>query len=91
MTDCEFRQACEIQNCLSSYNEKLGKIECMIDRLKELSMHGNASDIHVKLNEQWVSTPIASIDYSDLLDFLTKQRDKLNNKINDLKKEFTEL
>lgn len=91
MTDYEFRQACEIQNRLSSYNEKLGKIECMIDRLKELSMHGNASDIHVKLNEQWVATPIASIDYSDLLDFLTKQRDKLGRKIKIDKDEFAKL
>lgn len=36
-------------------------------------------------------TPEASIDYSDLLDFLISQRNKLEEKIKDTEKEFAEL
>lgn len=91
MTDYEFKQACAIQKRLSDYNEKLRQIEHMIERLKELTMHSTASDIHIKLNEQWMATPVASIDYSDLLDFLTYQRNKISTKIEDAQKEFAEL
>ena len=91
MTKEQFEQAYKIRNELNSNKNKLIELERMIDRLKELGAYGAASEIQIKLNDQWVATPIGIVDYSDLLSFLIGQRDKLSNKMNNLKKEFTEL
>ncbi len=91
MTKEQFEQAYNIRNELNSNKNKLRELENTTDRLRELGRYGVASEIKIQLNDQWVATPTGIIDYSDLLAFLIGQRDKLNNKINDLEKEFTEL
>lgn len=91
MTEQQYQQAYKIQIELKNNNDRFEELERMIDRLRELGRYGTASEIKIQLNDQWVATPIGIVNYSDLLSFLISQRDKLNNKMNDLKKEFTEL
>lgn len=91
MTKEQFERAYKIRNELNSNRKRLEELERMINRLKELDGYGAASEIKIQLNDQWVATPIGIVNYSDLLSFLIDQRDKLNNKINDLEKEFAKL
>ena len=90
MTLKEYQKACFILETNDKYCESLRKLDSIIDRLKCLGDHG-ASSIHIKLNDAYVYTPEASINYSDLLDFLISQRNKLEEKIKDTEKEFAEL
>lgn len=91
MTLKEYQEACFILETKDKYYESLRKLDSIIDRLKSLGEHSGASSIHIKLNDAYVYTPKASIDYSDLLGFLISQRNKVEEKIKDAEKEFAEL
>jgi len=91
MTLKEYQEACFIRETINKYYKSLREFDGIIDRLKHLGEHTGASSIHIKLNDAYVYTPEASIDYSDLLDFLISQRNKLEEKIKDTEKEFAEL
>ena len=73
------------------YYKSLRELDSIIDRLKHLGEHSGASSIRIKLNDEYVYTPEASVDYSALLEFLISQRNKLEEKIKDTEKEFAEL
>lgn len=85
MTLKEYQEACFILEIKDKCYESLRKLDSIIDRLKCLGDHG-ASSIHIKLNDEYVYTPEASIDYSDLLGFLINQRNKLEEKLKMLKR-----
>ena len=91
MTLKEYQEACFIRETINKYYKSLREFDGIIDRLKCLGEHTGASSIHIKLNDKYVYTPEASINYSDLLDFLISQRNKLEEKIKDTEKEFAEL
>lgn len=91
MTLKEYQEACFILETKDKYYESLRKLDSIIDRLKSLGEHSGASSIHIKLNDTYVYTPESSIDYSALLEFLISQRNRLEEKIKDTEKEFSEL
>lgn len=91
MTLKEYQDACFLRGTINKYYESIRELDDIIRRLKLLGEDSSASSIRIKLNDNYVYTPEASIDYSDLLDFLISQRNKLEGKIKDTEKEFAEL
>ena len=91
MTLAEYQEACFLRGTINKYYESLREFDGIIDRLKHLGEHSGASSIRIKLNDKYVYTPEASIDYSDLLGFLISQRNRLEENIKDTEKEFAEL
>ncbi len=91
MTLKEYQDARFMREIIDKYYKSIRELDGIIDRLKRLGEDSGASSIHIKLNDSYVYTPEASIDYSDLLDFLISQRNKLEEKIKDTEKEFAEL
>ena len=91
MTLKEYQEACFMRETIDKYYKSIRELDSIINRLKRLGEDSGASSISVKLNDAYVYTPEASIDYSDLLDFLIIQRNKLEEKIKETEKEFAEL
>lgn len=87
MTQEQFDRANELQNKIKYLKDKNNAFERVIDRLKGTQMQ----DIQFRLNDAWVATPIGTIDYGDLVNFLIQQRIKNETKIQEIQKEFEEI
>lgn len=87
MTQKQFDRANELQNKIKYLKDKNNAFEKVIDRLKNTQMQ----DIQIRLNDAWVATPIGTIDYGDLVNFLVQQRLKNETKIQEIQKEFEEI
>ena len=84
MTQEQFDKANELQNKIKYLKDKNNAFERVIDRLKGTQMQ----DIQFRLNDAWVATPIGTIDYYDLLNFLVQQKVKNEIKIEKIQEEF---
>lgn len=84
MTQGQFDKANELQNKIKYLKDKNNAFKRVIDRLKGTQMQ----DIQFRLNDAWVATPIGTIDYGDLVNFLVQQRLKNEIKIQEIQKEF---
>lgn len=87
MTQKQFDRANELQNKIKYLKDKNNAFERVIDRLKGTQMQ----DIQFRLNDAWVATPIGTVDYGDLVNFLVQQRIKNETKIQEIQKEFEEI
>ena len=87
MTQEQFDRANQLQNKIKYLKDKNNAFERVIDRLKGTQMQ----DIQFRLNDAWVATPIGTIDYGDLVNFLVQQRLKNETKIQEMQKEFKEI
>lgn len=87
MTQEQFDRANKLQNRIKYLEDKNNAFERVIDRLKGTQMQ----DIQIRLNDAWVATPIGTIDYGDLVNFLVQQRLKNETKIQEIQKEFEEI
>ena len=87
MTQEQFDRANYLQNKIKYLKDKNNAFEKVIDRLKGTQMQ----DIQFRLNDAWVATPIGTIDYGDLVNFLVQQRLKIETKIEETQKEFEEI
>lgn len=87
MTQEQFDKANKLQNKIKYLKDKNNAFEKVIDRLKGTQMQ----DIQFRLNDAWVATPIGTIDYGDLVNFLVQQRLKNETKIQEIQKEFEEI
>lgn len=87
MTQEQFDRANQLQNKIKYLKDKNNAFERVIDRLKGTQMQ----DIQFRLNDAWVATPIGTIDYGDLVNFLVQQRLKNETKIQETQKEFEEI
>ncbi len=87
MTQEQFDKANKLQNKVKYLKDKNNAFERVIDRLKGTQMQ----DIQIRLNDAWVATPIGTIDYGDLVNFLVQQRLKNETKIEEMQKEFEEI
>lgn len=87
MTQEQFDRANYLQNKIKHLKDKNNAFEKVIDRLKGTQMQ----DIQIRLNDAWVATPIGTIDYGDLVNFLVQQRLKNETKIQEIQKEFEEI
>ena len=84
MTQEQFNKANKLQNKIKYLEDKNNAFERVIDRLKGTQMQ----DIQFRLNDAWVATPIGTIDYGDLVNFLVQQRLKNETKIQEIREEF---
>ena len=84
MTQEQFDRANQLQNKIKYLEDKNNAFERVIDRLKGTQMQ----DIQFRLNDAWVATPIGTIDYGDLVNFLVQQRLKNETKIQEMQEEF---
>lgn len=84
MTQEQFDKANKLQNKIKYLEDKNNAFERVIDRLKGTQMQ----DIQFRLNDAWVATPIGTIDYGDLVNFLVQQRLKNETKIQEIREEF---
>lgn len=87
MTQKQFDRANELQNKIKYLKDKNNAFERVINRLKGTQMQ----DIQFRLNDAWVATPIGTIDYGDLVNFLVQQKLKNETKIQEIQKEFEEI
>lgn len=87
MTQEQFDRANRLQDKIKHLKNKNDAFERVIDRLKGTQMQ----DIQIRLNDAWVATPIGTIDYGDLVNFLVQQRLKNETKIQEIQKEFEEI
>ncbi len=91
MTQEQFIKATNLQKEIKLLKEKNDKLQDMINRLKEYNSYPDnhqVQNIQIKLNDAWVATPIGTIDYHDLLNFLVQQRVKNETKIEKMQEEF---
>lgn len=87
MTQKQFDRANKLQNKIKYLEDKNNAFKRVIDRLKGTQMQ----DIQFRLNDAWVATPIGTIDYGDLVNFLVQQKLKNETKIQEIQKEFEEI
>ena len=87
MTQEQFDRANKLQNKIKYLKDKNSAFEKVIDRLKGTQMQ----DIQFRLNDAWVATPIGTINYDDLFNFLIQQKIKNETKIQEIQKEFEEI
>lgn len=87
MTQEQFDKANKLQNKIKYLKDKNNAFEKVIDRLKGTQMQ----DIQFRLNDAWVATPIGTIDYGDLVNFLVQQRLKNETKIQEIQEEFEKI
>ena len=85
MTQEQFDKASKLQNKIKYLKDKNNAFEKVINRLKE---NTQMQDIQFRLNDAWVATPIGTIDYGDLVNFLVQQRVKNETKIEKMQEEF---
>ena len=87
MTQEQFDRANRLQDKIKYLKNKNDAFESVINRLKGTQMQ----DIQFRLNDAWVATPIGTIDYRDLVNFLVQQRLKNETKIEEMQKEFEKI
>ena len=89
MTQEQFNKACKLQKEIELLQQKNGRLEIMIEELKENNIHTNLQNIEIQLRN--ISTAIGSVDYGNFLNFLIQQRLKNEEKIDNLKEAFDEI
>lgn len=89
MTQEQFNKACKLQKEIELLQQKNGRLEIMIEELKENNIHTNIQNIEIQLRN--ISTAIGSVDYGNFLNFLVQQRLKNEEKIDNLKETFDEI
>ncbi len=87
MTQEQFDRANRLQDKIKHLKNKNDAFKKVIDRLKGTQMQ----DIQFRLNDAWVATPIGTIDYGDLVNFLVQQRLKNETKIEEMQKKFEKI
>lgn len=90
MTEEQFDKAYKLHKEIDFLQKQNNKLQDVINRLKE-SKKDDIKDIKIQLNDQWVNTPTASIDYNNLFAFLVQQRIKNEEKIEVKTKEFNNI
>lgn len=88
MTQEQFIEATNLQKEIKLLKEKNDKLQDIINRLKEYNSY---PDIQIKLNDAWVATPIGTVDYCDLVNFIIQQRLKNETKIEKMQEEFEKI
>ena len=88
MTQEQFDKANELQNKIKYLEDKNDAFEKVIDRLKKGTQ---MQDIQFRLNDAWVATPIGTVDYCDLVNFIIQQRLKNETKIKKMQEEFEKI
>lgn len=92
MTQEQFSEACKLQKEIELLQQKNSRLERMTEELKESNKYTNVQDIKIQLlNNTCVSTTTGNVDYSDLINFLVRQRLKNEEKIDNLKEAFDEI
>lgn len=89
MTQEQFNKACKLQKEIELLQQKNGRLEIMIEDLKENNIYTNIQNIEIQLRN--ISTAIGSVDYGNFLNFLVQQRLKNEEKIDNLKEAFDEI
>jgi|GEM_PF-5525776 hypothetical protein len=91
MTQEQFIKATNLQKEIKLLKEKNDKLQDIINRLKEYNSYPDnhqVQNILIKLNDAWVATPIGTVDYGDLVNFIIQQRLKNETKIEKMQEEF---
>lgn len=90
MTEEQFDKAYKLHKEIDFLQKQNNQLQDVINRLKE-SKKDDIKDIKIQLNDRWVNTPTASIDYNSLFAFLVQQRIKNEEKIQAKTKEFNNI
>ena len=90
MTEEQFNKAYKLHKEIEFLQKQNNQLQDVINRLKE-SKKDDIKDIKIQLNDRWVNTPTASIDYNSLFEFLVRQRIKNEEKIEIKTKEFNNI
>ena len=90
MTQEQFDKAYKLHKEIDFLQKQNDQLQDVIDRLKE-SKKDDIGDIKIQLNDRWVNTPTASIDFNSLFTFLVQQRIKNEEKIEVKIKEFNNI
>ena len=90
MTKEQFDKAYKLYKEIDFLQKQNNQLQDVINRLKE-SKKDDIKDIKIQLNDRWVNTPTASIDYNSLFGFLVQQRIKNEEKIEVKTKEFNNI
>lgn len=90
MTQEQFDRAYKLHKEIDFLQKQNNQLQDVINRLKE-SKKDYIGDIKIQLNDHWVNTPTASIDYNSLFAFLVQQRIKNEEKIEVKIKEFNNI
>lgn len=90
MTKEQFDKAYKLYKEIDFLQKQNNQLQDVINRLKE-SKKDDIKDIKIQLNDRWVNTPTASIDYNSLFEFLVRQRIKNEEKIEVKTKEFNNI
>lgn len=90
MTEEQFDKAYKLHKEIDFLQKQNNQLQDVINRLKE-SKKDDIKDIKIQLNDRWVNTPTASIDYNSLFEFLVQQRIKNEEKIEVKTKEFNNI
>lgn len=91
MTQEQFIEATNLQKEIKLLKGKNDELQDMINRLKEYNSYPDkhqVQNIQIKLNDAWVATPIGTVDYGDLVNFIIQQRLKNETKIEKMQEEF---
>lgn len=91
MTQEQFIKATNLQKEIKLLKGKNDELQDMINRLKEYNSYPDnhqVQNIQIKLNDTWVATPIGTVDYGDLVNFIIQQRLKNETKIEKMQEEF---
>ena len=91
MTQEQFIKATNLQKEIKLLKKKNDELQDMINRLKEYNSYPDnhqVQNIQIKLNDAWVATPIGTVDYGDLVNFIIQQRLKNETKIEKMQEEF---
>ena len=94
MTQEQFIKATNLQKEIKFLKEKNDKLQDIINRLKEYNSYPDnhqVQNIQIKLNDAWVATPIGTVDYCDLVNFIIQQRLKNETKIEKMQEEFEKI
>ena len=90
MTKEQFDKAYKLYKEIDFLQKQNNQLQDVINRLQE-SKKDDIKDIKIQLNDRWVNTPTASIDYNSLFEFLVRQRIKNEEKIEIKTKEFNNI
>ena len=90
MTKEQFDKAYKLYKEIDFLQKQNNQLQDVINRLQE-SKKDDIKDIKIQLNDRWVNTPTASIDYNSLFEFLVRQRIKNEEKIEVKTKEFNNI
>ena len=90
MTTENFEKAKKIVLAITEIEKTIEDIDRLIQRAEEISPPTHKT-IPIQLGEQYIHTPIASVDRYVFLNMLTLEKDRLEHQTNVLKTEFEEL